>query len=166
MAWLKNIKTQTPIPATLLKWVEDESDTRSVADVINAITQATVDAFYPVGSIYMSANNIDPATIFGGTWEKVEGRFLLGAGSGYTLGTTGGEANHTLTAAEMPSHTHWVWQNGQAGVGMGEYGFEAYLARSALSSDARHGTTSPTGDGDPHNNMPPYLVVNIWRRTS
>ena len=159
MAWKKKIKTQTPIPATLLKWVEDESDTRSVADVINAITQATVDAFYPVGSIYMSANNVDPATIFGGTWEKVEGRFLLGAGSGYTLGTTGGEANHTLTVNEMPKHVHGI-------------GYGANVASGNAQNPGSYGSTrtdsitSETGGNQPHNNMPPYLVVNVWKRTA
>lgn len=72
---------------------------------------------YPVGSIYMSVNNVNPATLFGGTWEKIEGKFLLGASSGHSLGETGGAekvnytpagsvGNHTLTAAEMPAHTH------------------------------------------------------------
>ena len=75
------------------------------------------DVVYPVGSIYMSVNNVNPATLFGGTWEKIEGKFLLGASSGHSLGETGGAekvnytpsgsvGNHTLTAAEMPSHTH------------------------------------------------------------
>ena len=75
------------------------------------------DVVYPVGSIYMSVNNVNPATLFGGTWEKIEGKFLLGASSGHSLGETGGAekvnytpagsvGNHTLTAAEMPAHTH------------------------------------------------------------
>ena len=75
------------------------------------------DVVYPIGSIYMSVNNVNPATLFGGTWEKIEGKFLLGASSGHSLGETGGAekvnytpagtvGNHTLTAAEMPAHTH------------------------------------------------------------
>ena len=61
---------------------------------------------FPVGAIYMSVNNTDPSTLFGGTWERISGRFLLAADSTYTAGSTGGEAKHTLTAAEMPAHTH------------------------------------------------------------
>ena len=63
-------------------------------------------AAYPVGSIYTSVNATSPATLFGGVWERIGGRFLLGADSTYTAGSTGGEAAHTLTAAEMPAHTH------------------------------------------------------------
>lgn len=65
-----------------------------------------VDVIYPVGSIYMSVNSTSPSTLFGGTWEQLQDRFLLGASSSYTAGGTGGEATHTLTKDEMPSHTH------------------------------------------------------------
>lgn len=60
-------------------------------------------AMYPVGSIYLSVNNINPGTIFGGTWEQIQDRFLLAAGSTYTGGATGGTASHTHTSA---AHTH------------------------------------------------------------
>ena len=84
-------------------------------------------AMYPVGSIYLSVNDINPGTIFGGTWEQIQDRFLLAAGSTYAGGTTGGTeshthtsaahthtsaahthttAGHTLTVNEMPSHSH------------------------------------------------------------
>lgn len=71
---------------------------------------------YPVGSIYMSVNSTNPATLFGGTWERITGRFLLaatdnGANGGNSNanikpGYTGGEASHTLTTTEIPAHTH------------------------------------------------------------
>lgn len=65
------------------------------------------DLVYPIGSIYMSANSIDPGTLFAGTtWEQLKDRFLLGAGDTYTAGDTGGSASHTLTTDEMPSHNH------------------------------------------------------------
>ena len=80
-----------------------------------------LDLVYPVGSIYMSVNETSPATFIDGTWERIQDRFLLSAGSSYAAGTTGGSANkdftpegsvsgtvgaHTLTTDEMPSHTH------------------------------------------------------------
>lgn len=73
--------------------------------------KSVIDLIYPVGSIYMSVNNISPATLFGGTWEQIQGRFLLACGSNgvdlYTeAGQTGGEATHTLTTDEIPAHTH------------------------------------------------------------
>jgi microcystin-dependent protein len=67
---------------------------------------------YPVGAIYMSVSPTSPATLFGGTWERITGRFLLAAtdggssGASQAAGRTGGEAAHTLTTSEMPSHTH------------------------------------------------------------
>ena len=65
-----------------------------------------INLVYPVGSIYMSVNNVSPATFLGGTWEQIKDRFLLSAGDSYAVGTTGGAATHTLTTAQMPSHTH------------------------------------------------------------
>ncbi len=65
-----------------------------------------VDMIYPVGSIYMNVNPTDPQILFGGTWTRLKDRFLLGSGDTYTNGATGGEATHTLTTNEMPSHTH------------------------------------------------------------
>ena len=61
---------------------------------------------YPVGSIYMSTNNTNPGSIFGGTWEQIKDKFLLSAGDTYANGSTGGEASHILTTAEMPQHNH------------------------------------------------------------
>lgn len=60
-------------------------------------------SMYPVGSIYLSVNNVNPGTIFGGTWEQIKDRFLLAAGSTYAGGATGGAASHTHTSA---AHTH------------------------------------------------------------
>lgn len=76
----------------------------------------TLDKAYPVGSIYMSVNDANPSTFFGGTWEAFgQGRVLIGAGEGtdansvkktFTGGATGGEYEHKLTTAEMPAHNH------------------------------------------------------------
>ena len=66
-----------------------------------------LETVYPVGAIYISVNSINPATLFGfGTWNQIEDRFLLAAGPTYTAGSTGGEAEHTLTELEMPAHDH------------------------------------------------------------
>lgn len=62
--------------------------------------------FYPIGAIYMSVNNTSPADLFGGQWMRISGRFLLAADTTYTAGSTGGAAKHTLTAAELPAHSH------------------------------------------------------------
>lgn len=63
-------------------------------------------SIYPVGSIYMSINNTDPGTLFGGTWQRIQNRFLLAASDTYPVKSEGGEATHVLTKDEMPAHTH------------------------------------------------------------
>lgn len=66
------------------------------------------DLIYPVGSIYISVNSTNPGTLFGGTWEQIQGKFLLGMSSSYPAGSQGGEAEHTLTVSEIPSHRHTI----------------------------------------------------------
>lgn len=124
------------------------------------IVKAAKLAAWPVGSIYMSMQETSPATLFGGTWVRMENRFLLGAGSGYVAGATGGEAEHTLTENEMPSHYHLIAMN-QAGESeywgpMGSVMQDGHLANM----------TKPAGGDQPHNNMPPYIAVYMWRRTA
>lgn len=63
---------------------------------------------YPVGSIYMSVNSTNPGTLFGGTWERIQDKFLLAAGSSYSAGSTGGSASRSLTTSNLPSHTHSI----------------------------------------------------------
>ena len=65
-----------------------------------------INIIYPVGSIYMSVNNVSPATFLGGTWEQIQDTFLWCAGSKHAAGTTGGAETHTLSVAETPAHTH------------------------------------------------------------
>jgi microcystin-dependent protein len=72
------------------------------------ITLFMTDYVYPVGSIYMTTSATNPGTIFGGTWAKIENRFLIGASGTYSVGTTGGSTTQTLTTTNMPSHTHTV----------------------------------------------------------
>ena len=80
----------------------------------NVTIQVSILQAYPVGSIYMSVVETNPAELFGGTWEAIApGRVLLGAGQyssivGYTAGTTGGRIDHILTSSNIPEHTHTV----------------------------------------------------------
>ncbi len=118
---------------------------------------------YPVGSIYMSLADTDPAELFGGTWERLKDRFLLAAGGRYSAGATGGEATHKLTTAEMPSHTHSAAVNG----GTDDYGqSRTTIGNFAIKTQGYTdgSTILPTGGGSAHNNMPPYLAVYMWQR--
>ena len=67
-----------------------------------------IDLIYPVGAIYMSVVATNPSLLFGGTWEQIQGRFLIAADDTYAAGSAGGSASHTLSEKEMPAHTHSV----------------------------------------------------------
>ena len=113
---------------------------------------------YPVGSVYISTVETSPAELFGGSWAQISDRFLLGAGSTYTAGNTGGEATHTLTIDEMPTHDH----GGVRRADNSKPGSSSTGASSG-SGDATY-ETNDKGGGKAHNNMPPYLVVYMWKR--
>ena len=98
----------------------------------------------------------------GTTWEKMEGVFLLGASDTYAAGSTGGEATHTLTVNEMPSHSHsYVKTSSASGAGSYGTGESAPFYNSTATV-----TTTAAGGGAAHNNMPPYKAVYIWERTA
>lgn len=134
--------------------------TGKIAALFAPIVNAAKLAAWPVGSIYMSMQATSPATLFGGTWVQMENRFLLGAGSGYVAGATGGEAEHTLTGNEMPSHYHLLAMN-QAG----ESEYWGPMC-AAMQDGYMVNMTKPAGGDQPHNNMPPYIAVYMWRRTA
>ena len=132
-----------------------------------------VDIVYPIGSIYMSVNNVSPSTLFGGVWEQLKDRFLLGAGDTYSPGAIGGEASHALTTNELASHYH----NGYLLDLGGSTDAPAYFCsfnRSGYTYNYANKTpntetvamTGRAGSGVPHNNMPPYLAVYMWKRIS
>lgn len=133
------------------------------------------DVFFPVGAVYITYNNNNPGNFLGGTWVRFgEGQTLIGQGqftdknkTTYTFaeGETGGEYNHKLTVAEMPSHNHR--QQVTAGTGneaayqRRDYNGEGY----SNLYDALHDTQNRGGDGY-HNNLQPYITVYFWRRTA
>lgn len=129
-------------------------------------TRTLIDLIYPVGSIYMSVNNTSPQSFFGGTWERIQDRFLLAAGSTYAAGSTGGAATHTLTISEMPYHNH-VLKVASATSTASDAAWRASGAKAYSSQlvDSPVDNIKETGASVAHNNMPPYLVVYVWKRT-
>ncbi|MCR2033252.1 phage baseplate protein [Anaerofustis stercorihominis] len=61
-----------------------------------------LDIFYPIGSIYQSTKSIDPNNVIGGTWQKIEGRFLFASSSTYSIGNEGGSDKNILIANNIP----------------------------------------------------------------
>ena len=187
------------------KLAKDSLDTKANSNHTHTSNQVTdlINTIYPVGSIYMSVNSTNPSVLFGGTWEQIKDTFLLATGDTYANGSTGGEATHTLTENEMPSHTHIQDShnhtqnahnhtqnphshtigsltryvvNGKAVAAVGDgYGnaqnyktgdTTATNKEATATNNPQTATNQNTGGGQAHNNMPPYLAVNIWKRTA
>ena len=130
-----------------------------MSEKIARLDKSVIDMVYPVGAIYMSVNSTNPGNLFGGKWEQIKDRFLLSAGDSYSAGSMGGEATHTLTVDEMPSHGHglavvYSFPNGNQTANNWNSGKDISIDNVA------------TGGSQPHNNMPPYLTVYMWKRTA
>lgn len=143
--------------------------TGRLAALFAPIVNAAKLAAWPVGSIYMSMQATSPATLFGGTWVAMEGQFLLGATTNSNLYpplSMGGEAAHTLTELEIPPHSHVEMLYFTGGQDTNLYAYQTYANYNPESNLAFSGHTGQTGGGTPHNNMPPYIAVYMWRRTA
>lgn len=150
-------------------------------EVEDTVTK-TLKAVYPIGSIYINTTSANPKDIFGfGTWERINDVFLFGTSDAAQLGNTGGSAththttgNHTLTVDEIPSHRHT--NTVEIYYGVGDYGHTQHTQiRDNLNLEKKATQYSDyTGGGGAHNhgdtgsssNMPPYLIVFMWKRTA
>ncbi len=131
-------------------------------------TSAIFLASHPVGDIYFTTNAANPGTRFGGTWAAWGGgRTPVSVNTAdtnfNTVEKTGGEKTHTLTVAETPSHSHRI--NDIAIYGQGVTGFN-FTSTSDGDWKGFYKNTEPTGGGQAHNNLPPYITCYIWKRTT
>lgn len=160
---------------------------QSLADYIKAVVTPLllgVDTIYPVGSVYITMGTDSPAQLWPGTtWEKLEGRFLLGTGTAHRVGETGGEETVTLSVSELPAHTHAGTTdyggihthtfpgrsaNGSSGPSAESFASSDDARTLSVDADGYHAhsfTTNAAGNGAAHNNMPPFIAVNMWKRT-
>lgn len=133
---------------------------------------------YPVGAVYISYTSTSPAQLFGGTWTQITDRFLRAANDT----ATGGSDTHTLTTAQMPSHTHnmalysndsgsstlptWIMWIGARWSTGGAVRAHDSSSKTTGYNFTTFGPTAATGGGGSHNNMPAYQDVYVWRRTA
>lgn len=158
--------------------IDSEMSAHSTNAVQNKAIKAYVDnamkaamlAAHPVGSLYYSVASTEPSLLFGGTWKRIKDVFILAAGDTYTVGAEGGEATHTLTTTEMPSHAHKDGTASQYDSSGNIQGINAPTDGGASAivywSEDLGKTTTYVGGDQPHNNMPPYKVFYCWQRTA
>lgn len=130
---------------------------------------AMLEVVYPVGSIYMSTSETSPAVLFGGVWERIEGSFLLASNTAHPAGSTGGAATHELTKTELPKNVTFDLEvANESTPGDVTLSSAMPLYRYATRTTSYIGTLHPAlpGEGTPIDIMPPYLAVNIWKRTA
>lgn len=143
------------------------SNTLTAELLAELLASLAADIAHPVGMYVWLAAETDPATLWGGTWERQpEGLTLVSAGDNYPLNSTGGEATHTLTIAEMPYHQHQMVNGNNGG-----YDYSGWTKSTIVLSDATKGwagnaNTSYVGDSAAHNNMMPYKAAYCWLRTA
>lgn len=121
---------------------------------------------------WASDDPTSPASFIGGTWERIEGKFIIGASDTYPAGSTGGEAAHALTEEEMSKHTHFYRVDNKSGnpqvtFPVWSWGMDANIVTQNTAEVTTVGAeTTPSGKNQPHNNIPPYYSVYIWRRVA
>lgn len=173
------------------KFSLDENGNLTVNSITSNSGILSYSDIYPVGSIYLSVNNVNPSAIFGGTWEAFgTGKTLVGVDTSQaefgTVEQIGGEKNHTLTTSEMPSHTHGISSSGahtHTYTGFIQCAVTSSTAYTAIAQKrySSDGTSTPasmnssgdhtheinaTGSSAAHNNLQPYITCYMWKRTA
>lgn len=125
-----------------------------------------IDKIYPVGSIYMSVNNVSPQSFMGGTWVAWgSGRVPVGVNTSdssfNTVEKTGGEKTHVLSHDELPQTRYFKGD-------VDSYDYSNQLpANLNLSAGTGYGFKYPyTGRNYGHNNLQPYITCYMWKRTA
>ena len=123
------------------------------------------DIIYPVGSIYLSVNNTNPSTLFGGTWVQIEDTFLMASGSTYTAGSTGGSATHVhKTPIGFDGNAMYCYANSE-----GNPVFDSTVYQNVNRKAYTLGNSTGAvrvASTDTGSNIPPYLAVYVWKRTA
>jgi hypothetical protein len=156
----------------IFDWSKDDFNVNGTLKVNNT---NIFDLIYPVGSIYISVNSTNPGTLFGGTWEQIQGRFLLGMSSSYPMGSTGGSKDavvvaHTHNPANEAGYSGFI-TNSKKAFSIGDMGSQSgsgryYPFATSAFDISRNTATGSTGVSGTDKNMPPYLAVAIWKRTA
>lgn len=137
-----------------------KSQDEKISDLLNV--------FYPVGSIYETMDSsFDPNKKWGGTWERIKGRTLVGVDENdndFNIAEkTGGEKTHTLVVSELPQHTHDNYAK-RTNITINNSGNTHVTCHSSNSGATVGNNIGSTGEGVAHNNLQPYITCFIWKR--
>lgn len=128
---------------------------------------------HPKGALFGSDDPTSPAELYGGTWERIEGKFIMGASDTYPAGSTGGSATHTQAKNEVAGHIHGqrIWAQGSAGSEVMGFASGQYSVFSASASSLilNAGSTNENYNLDgavPMDILNPYYSAYIWRRVA
>lgn len=142
--------------------------------IYQQVLAAVVERDHPVGSLYISDNATSPAELYGGTWERIEGKFIMGASDTYPAGSTGGSSTHTQDIGELPSINGFLTgilsytdnqSNGVLSMVEEVVGIESV---SYVSGGGHKISTLKlnVGNNRPMNILNPYYSMHIWRRVA
>ena len=150
------------------------ASTAFVTTAVAALDAAAINAIvYPVGSIFTTVSSTAPATLLGmGTWVAFgAGKVMVGIDSGDTdfdtVEETGGAKtdSHTLTTAEIPSHSHTL-QGIRTDDGGGSVDGIANLYQNYKGQSTQQTASTGGGGAHTHDIVQPYIVVYMWKRTA
>lgn len=150
----------------------------------NKLVNSIKSAMYPVGSVYITYNNVNPGTFLGGTWERFgQGRTLVGEGTGndgstsmsFTANSTGGSYKHnhiygikvneyySVTSNLRVRKPDGSWQGGiRDGTGHAYFNNCSQAGNKELNTDTYKIESNTSNSGT----IQPYIVVFFWRRTA
>ena len=136
--------------------------------IYQQVLAAVVERDHPVGSLYISENSTSPAELYGGTWERIEGKFIMGASDTYPAGSTGGSATKTIARTDLPNESVGVETLHSKGSAGSDFDIVSITyEQSDGSGEFSHtGQTYPLGNGTPLDILPPYYSMYIWRRVA
>jgi len=165
-AWCNQVQEEIATPIEASGRALDASKT-------NQLMMSIIDLTYGIGDyIYTENDNITPGQRFPWqTWAEVTGVALVGRDTSQiefnTTGKTGGEKTHILTQAELPAVTFTVAGGGRIDAQGSENAGGAFAGLPGAGNvSAMSMTVGPLGSGTGHNNLQPYRVVRMWRRTA
>lgn len=157
--------------------VNEEALSNKINELIQGAVDSFIDRIYPVGSIYMTMENINPADKFGGVWSKIEGRTLVGHDPNQTEFNqalkTGGAKTVALTHNQLPHSVftvpHIAWTEPAFTAVGGAFNKNGPHVREGTGTSNNASVASwrhTIGNNEAHSNLQPYMVTYIWRRIS